>query len=333
RFILEDLKPRVAGATIVSWLPRRLYLQASSPAEILHRMNTSHRGMVYNIVLVPPAEASRIFTTGPAFPCRSWVRIKSGEYRKDLAYVFTCDDDTVDVLVVPRARPYDIPGEDNTRALFDWQTAYDAGLELPAIENSRDILAFKCNGCSYFVGLLRMSFLKDDLEHVLLPHPEEFVMFTDAGIDKSLMEETGRLFSSQYWIEGDSIQSYSPELYGQKATIVAVDHRQQSVSLCLDDRIYDCPIVQQRRDFSAGDHVRVVAGPDHGFEGIVTQTFQDLLVLASATDLSGREVSANDFIVILKSEHSLGSCWFSLRGNVVPRSSMDNTRFGAPPLL
>lgn len=282
----------MSRALIIPWLPRRLYVEASSPLEIQRAINPSHRDVVHDIILVPPEEASQIFSGSPSLPCRSWVRIRRGKYRKDLGYVLTCNDDMADVLVAPRERPYDSPEEksQNIRALFNWHTAHAAGLTLTAIGNSRDITAFECNGISFFAGLLRLSVMKDELERVLIPHMDEMFLHLQSGIDPELVEESCVLFSSQFWREGDTVRSSSSELRGERAAVVAVNLDQRSVSLLWDNQMYHCPLLEQRRVFTLGDHVRVIAGPDRGYVGTVITILQDELVLSLSTDLS-REVS------------------------------------------
>ncbi|KAH0825889.1 hypothetical protein J3R83DRAFT_7696 [Lanmaoa asiatica] len=297
RYILECLQPRLPGALISPWLPRRLYLQACSPSEILRAMSPSHRDAVREITVVPPEEGARIFSTEPSIPSRCWVRIRKGKYKDDLGYVLSCGGDRVLVLVAPRERPYDPPqGPRNTRALFDWKTAYDAGLQLSVIENSRKITAFQHNNATYFAGLLRLSLISKDLERVLMPHPEQFLLHAQSGIDPHLVEESHVLFSAQFWIEGDVVRSSSPELLDQKATIAAVDLAKRTVTLILDGQIHHCPLLEQRRVFSLGNQLRITVGPNRSYVGMVVSILGDQLVLCSSTDLS-REVHISHYYV------------------------------------
>ncbi|KAG9308195.1 hypothetical protein JVU11DRAFT_12290 [Chiua virens] len=309
RFILEDLKPRVSGALIIPWLPRRVYIRASCPLEIRRALNPSHRILVGDITLVPPSEANQIFSAGVTLPRRSWVQIRRGAYKSDLGYVLNCNGDTADVLVVPRKRPYDLCEEksQNTRALFDWQTAHEVGLQLIAIENSKGVTAFQCQDISYFAGLLRLSLMTNELERVAIPHPEEFLLHAQAGIDPSLVEESSVLFSSQFWVEGDVVRSSSPELLGQRATVVSVDVEKWSISLLLDNETYHCALLEQRRLFSLGDHVRIVVGPHRGFVGMVTTVLEDEVVLSSATDLSREVQISNFYLETFRPDHQWSS--------------------------
>ena len=196
-----------------------------------------------------------------------------------------------DVLVVPCERPYESPEEksQSLRALFTWHTAYDAGLTLTMIANSRDITAFECNGASYFAGLLRLSLARDQLEWVFIPHADEMFLHYQSGIDPELAEDSRVLFSSQFWREGDIVRSLSSELLAERSAIIAVDIDQRSMSLLQDNQIYHCPLLEQRRVFTPGDHLRVIAGSNCGFVGMVITVIQGGLVLSSSTDLS-REV-------------------------------------------
>ena len=229
------------------------------------------------------------------------------------------DNDTADVLVVPWERPYDSPKEksQNTRVLLDWQSAYEAGLTLTAIVNSRDITAFECNGASYFTGLLRLLLVKDQLEWALIPHMDEMFLHYQSGIDLELVEDSCVLFSSQFWREGDIVQSSSSELLSERAAIIAVDIDQQSVSLLQDNQIYHLPLLEQHRVFTPRDHLGVISGPDHGFVGMVITVLQGGLILSSSTDLSC-EVSAGYCFTIYICQISSGQGWAILRGNLPP---------------
>lgn len=296
-------------------------MQASCPSEIIRAMNPSYRDAVRGIILVPPADASQIFASEQNFPLRSWVRIRKGKYKNDLGYVLSCDKGTFAVLVAPRERPYDPPEQPrNIRGLFHWQIAHDAGLDLSAIANSKDITAFQYNDHSYFTGLLRLSLTSDGFERAAVPHPDEIFLHAQAGIDPSLVEESYVLFSAQFWREGDVVRSSSLELLNQRATITAVDLDKRSVTLILDDRTYDCPLLEQRRVFSTGDHLRITVGPDRGFVGIVTTLMEKELVLCSSADLSG-EVSTI-FFRFLITYIPLGPGVDFLRGDLSARSSL-----------
>ncbi|KAF8131369.1 hypothetical protein EV363DRAFT_1165509, partial [Boletus edulis] len=287
RYVFEVLQPLLPGALICPWLPQRLYLRASCPSEILGAISPSHRALVQDIILVPPVEAARIFAMKPTLPCRCWVRIKRGKYKNDLGYVLSCEGDMVSVLVAPQERLYDtLGGTPNNRALFDWHTAHDAGLELIPIANSWDITAFQYKDTSYFVGLLRLLLMTEGLERVPMPHPDQILLHAQAGIDPSLVEESYLLFSALFWIEGDVVRSSSPKLLHQRATVAAVDLDKRSVTLISDDREYACSLLEQCRVFSLGDQLRITAGPNHGYVGMVVSVLENELILWSSADLS-----------------------------------------------
>ena len=108
---------------------------------------------------------------------------------------------------------------------------------------------------SYFASLLCLSLMRDSLNCMLIPHLDELLLYARARMDPFLAEESLVLFSSQFWVEGDIVCSSSTELLDQKATIVAVDLDQQSVTLLLDDQTYHCPLLEQHHVFYLGDHL------------------------------------------------------------------------------
>ncbi|KAG6373727.1 hypothetical protein JVT61DRAFT_5864 [Boletus reticuloceps] len=165
-------------------------------------------------------------------------------------------------------------------------TTAPAGLDLTVIVNSMEITAFQRGNFSYSAGLLRLPLKLEHLEWVVLPDMEELFFFHQAGVDPSLVEESHVLFSSQFWIKGDAVRSSSPQILGKIARVMSVQFDQQTVLLLLDDQMHDCSILEQRRVFSSGDHVRVIAGANRGFVGAVIGVLEANVVLTSSTDLT-----------------------------------------------
>ena len=91
----------------------KLYIEAVSPADIRRHVPPSHQQAIRDIVHLPDDQYAAYISGAASIPLNSWVRVKWGWYRNDIAYVLCEDDTSVDVLIVPRERPYnEIEGED-----------------------------------------------------------------------------------------------------------------------------------------------------------------------------------------------------------------------------
>ncbi|KAH0825782.1 hypothetical protein J3R83DRAFT_8804, partial [Lanmaoa asiatica] len=78
-----------------------------------------------------------------------------------------------------------------------------------------------------------------------------------------------------------TVRSSSPELFDQRATVAFVNLDKQFVSLILDDKTYECCLLEQCRIFSQGDHLWVTVGPHRGCVGMVMNVLEEELVLCS----------------------------------------------------
>ncbi|KAF9233647.1 hypothetical protein BU15DRAFT_66401 [Melanogaster broomeanus] len=225
----------------VSRIPNKIYVEALSPHHINQHLPASHKTTIRDIILLPDKEYG-------SFHC-SWVRIKRGLYCNDIGYVLSGDKSSLELLVVPRQRPYDKIDRDNVpevraqqqreRKLFDTNAAKDAG---PS-----------------------HSFPRDSLEVVAIPHPDQISALVEAKVNPDLVHRSHLLFSSQFWKEGDLVRPDIGAFAGQRATILAVDLAKRSVTIHLADRNiatgdYDVPVLDLRRMFRNGDVVKVIAG-------------------------------------------------------------------------
>ena len=89
-FALEYLMSKGFEAMTLPWLPRRLYVSASSPLEVRQNLPPSHRQGPKAITLLPPEEGTSLttFKARKALPTQSWIRIKkSALYKGDLGYM------------------------------------------------------------------------------------------------------------------------------------------------------------------------------------------------------------------------------------------------------
>ena len=119
------------------------------------------------------------------------------------------DGDTVNILVAPQECPYD---NDRRQILFDVGAAQQAGCAV-TVEQLADLHTgiVTCHGCIYHQGLLHQSFLKQMLEVVELPHPDDLAFHALAGIDLPLIHQAILMFLVQLWQKGDLVRVVAGE--------------------------------------------------------------------------------------------------------------------------
>ena len=141
-----------------------------------------------------------------------------------------------------------------------------------------------CDGLIYHKGLLRCSLSKKTLEVVELPHPDDLVLHSLAGIDPPLIHQTIKMFSAQFWQQGDLICITEGELFNMSATILSVDFQNKSATVVIDSNgtlpvQHSCPISSLQCTYRRGDSVKVFAGSDRGTEGCVVDHSGENIIL------------------------------------------------------
>ncbi|KIM67506.1 hypothetical protein SCLCIDRAFT_21036 [Scleroderma citrinum Foug A] len=145
-------------------------------------------------------------------------------------------------------------------------------------------LVMSCNGLIYHKGLLQCSLLKKTLEVVELPHPDDLVLHSLAGIDPPLIRQTIKMFLAQFWQQGDLVCITEGELFNTSATILSVDFQNKSATVVIDSNgtlpvQHSCPISSLQRTYRRGDSVKVFAGSDRGTEGCVVDHSGENVIL------------------------------------------------------
>ncbi|KAI6106407.1 hypothetical protein EDD16DRAFT_1523966 [Pisolithus croceorrhizus] len=219
-------------------------------------------------------------------PICSWVRILTGVFRNDIAYVLSVDDSFVKTLIVPRKLPYH---PDNTpvdgRSLFDVGLAREYGLEVTVDTNHQGHPVAYCQGEGYYSSFSRIHFCKNRVKVSLLS-PDEVAWFAAASIDPSLVNHTMTRFSAQWWQVGDTSRICSGEFTSKLARIVAMDPQSESVTvLVLTDSASDdvgaleISIHDFKLEFPIGASIKVITGVNCGFQGMVISRTNDMFLL------------------------------------------------------
>ena len=281
------------GVISIPWLPRRLYVAGSNPAEVRNNIPPSHRYALKDIVLLPPEEGSSlaIFKTRQTLPIHTWVCIKRGLYKGDIGYVEQSDIAEAVVVVAPHKRPYDLPEQSGEKDLFCSELATLAGLPLVPISSAVGVDdGFTCGSQDFVSGLLRLSLPIGSLTLVELPHPNNLAFHMVANFERSFVEEMIQLFSVQFWREHDTVEIRGGDLRGARGSLVDIEWNRRSASLILHTlevqepgnnkaNIIHCSIQELCRVFSGGDAVKVIAGPYRGYTGHVIASYDSKVIL------------------------------------------------------
>ena len=164
QFVYEYMKSKGVDVISVPWLPRRLYVTASSPPEVCNNLPVSHRPVTKEIILLLPEEAPSLatFMARQTLPARIWVCIKKGLYKGDIGFVERSDASEAVVVVAPHTRPYDFPEQKGEKVLFSSELATLAGLPLVPCNDP----AYRLTFSPYLVILSRRSSYRQRLSYL-----------------------------------------------------------------------------------------------------------------------------------------------------------------------
>lgn len=280
----EYLKSNRIDVRSLPWFPRRLYVAGSNPAELRNYLPLSHRYATREVTSLPPTEVSSLFAykAKQTLPTRTWVRIKHGLYKGDIGFVEESNETNAILAVAPRERPYDLPQQAGEKSLFSNELAIIAGLNLEPISSLDGVdIGFTCDGNQFIRGLLRLTVPTHSVTLVKLPHPDDIAFYMITNFERPFVEETVHLFSAQFWRELDPVEIHRGDLSGSRGPLVDVEWHKRIASVLLhtveiqerdsnyNDNIVYCAIPELRRIFTAGQAVRVMAGP-YPYDGTVT---------------------------------------------------------------
>ena len=239
---------------------------------------------------MPAEDVVALYLPHKDFAFSFWVWIICGLYKNDVGYMLLCNEDKVEILLVPRECPYD--NNHGRRLLFDIEAACRAGC---SVEGTLDTGAVTCGRLIYQQGLLHQSFVKQILEVVEVPHPDDLAFHHLASINPPLIQQTVALFSVQLWQEGDLVCILQGEFINTCGSVLAVDMQNKTATIKIDaeDGLkgqYYFSISHLQRMHRRGDSVKVFVGPDKGAEGFVV-ALGDNLTIAVHPDGEDIEVS------------------------------------------
>ncbi|KAI6001471.1 hypothetical protein EDD15DRAFT_2361889 [Pisolithus albus] len=306
KFVLEHLKRENMPCRTFPLLPKRIFVEARHLLEVQIRLPPSHNTLVKNIVLIL-AEEMRSITQRHDIPVRSWVCNLSGPFKNDISYVLSTDADSVEMLAVPWEVPYYSTPQGLYRGctLFDVDLARAHGLEVTVSTDEEGRLVACCEGREYYCGCTRFFSRKNAIKAVNVPSPDEIAWFALASIDPPLVDRTMTSFSARWWQNGDTGRIRSGEYAGSLARVVMMDSQCESVTVRVlipgssDDVVRDLEISIHdfRLEFLPGTSVKVIAGMNRGFEGLVIGRVEDMVVLQGSDEQASHRLAK--WIVLL----------------------------------
>ncbi|KAI5982199.1 hypothetical protein EDD15DRAFT_2203144 [Pisolithus albus] len=300
KFVLEHLKRENLPCRTFPLLPKRIFVEARHLLEVQICLPPSHNTLIKNIILIP-AEEMRSITQRHDIPVRSWVRNLSSPFKNDISYILSTDADSVEMLAVPREVPYYSTPQGLYRGctLFDVDLARAHGLEVTVSTDEEGHLVTCCEGREYYCGCTRFFSRKNAIKAVNVPSPDEIAWFALASIDPPLVDRTMTSFSARWWQNGDTGRIRSGEYAGSLARVVMMDSQCESVTIRVlipgssDDVVRDLEISIHdfRLEFLPGTSVKVIAGMNRGFEGVVIGRVEDMVVLQGSDEQASHRLA------------------------------------------
>ncbi|KIK12195.1 hypothetical protein PISMIDRAFT_18915 [Pisolithus microcarpus 441] len=273
-FVHQYMQSRGVDVTSLPWLPRRLYVAGTCPAEIQNYLPPSHRFVTKEITLLPPIEATSLtdFKTQQTLPVRTWVRINKGIYKGDVGFVERSDRTHVVLVVAPREHPYDMPEQSGKKSLFSSELAALAGLRMEPIVSPAGVeIGFTCGDHDFIHGLLRLT------------APTSSVTL--------------------FWREFDAVEIRGGQLRGSTGTLIDVEWHKRTATVLLHsaegregdlggkENTIHSSIQDLRRVFSTGQTVRIIAGPYRGYVGHIVAACSGTVSLQYDGQATNVEVS------------------------------------------
>ena len=282
------MSPPVRSAIARNCHPGRIFVEAASfnaANAVTRQFDTLNKSEVR----VLPREEAHLcllgkfrFTPSP----ESWIRIRKGRYRGDIAYIRHVDSRTlhIDVIVVPRINygpgPKQKLGNRPQQQLLD---AQDVQTKLGPGKIT------KLNGRWHFHGEVYTGcgyFLLYDVDTAFyspkpcFPTAAELNAFRECKeIPTHVFLATATQIASHTLRPGDRILIMAGDCIGLSGEICTITEDEAEVYLPDQNLLYSLPLRDVQRNFKSGDNVEVVAGIHKGLKGFVMTCVDHVLSL------------------------------------------------------
>jgi transcription elongation factor SPT5 len=282
-------------------------------AEKLAAVDVAIKGMpdIYgnNKVLVPVEEFPDLLRPSKSTEIKlspgSYVRIKRGKYKGDLAMVDALEENGLEVTlqIVPRIDYKGAELDDNgkrRRATSKFRPLQRLFSKKDALEfDPHSLIArssnnFNFRGEEYIDGFLFKLFKLQHLEtQIVQPTLEEISKFNTGdsedldltSIAQSLKQSNAVVFNG-----GDSVQVLNGEQQGLQGDVISANNEVATVRpKDLPGTTLEFPLSNLRKIFTEGDHISVLKGKHAGHTGIVVSVNEDHVTFIS--DQSHKDVT------------------------------------------
>ena len=257
-----------------------IYVEAYLKMHVILAIKGMHMLNENRVNLVPIDEMVDVFSMDKAKKIQlkkgTFVRIRSGDYKGDIAQIVSVEEHRGRALirVVPRLEK---TGNKKIRApgkLFNHDDYRDA-------ENKRDsseqgVFYYCWNGMQFYAGFLHkyMSLRSLQVTNVN-PSLAEFQIFQSSQNDEN--EESAPIVQGRkvQFIQGDKVRVTKGDVKGLTGTV----HTSSDGVICiipqveeLCDQKFEFPVDELCKFFEVGDHVKVIAGRYIGITGMIIST-------------------------------------------------------------
>jgi transcription elongation factor len=303
---VSSQQPKILSAFTRPSLPGKIYVEAKSERDVCEACRAQTNIFIRDIVRVPIEEAVSLLTLSVSFfnpQVGSWVRIASGLYRGDLAYVLAVKSHiSAKVALVPRLQL-----ERKKRKAAAWKNRPPKRLfDQDGIANAYGPDSVeKCNQCWKFQkeiyknGLLEKQFILEDfVQELAIPTVAELLEFqASGGVRLNDLSGAFNQISNSSLRPGDRVEvtwgrwaGVIGEVHAVSAAIIQVLPSGMGAS----ENVIDVPAVHITRHFRPGDFVKVRSGREIGKTGWVVSCNNSVVTFHEP---SSTEVNSFLFII------------------------------------
>jgi len=312
----SDQALQIKSAIAVEGLKQYIYIEAYKQSHIKHAIEgvSALRLGYYKQTMVPLKEMTdvlRVFKDIVQVKTKSWVRIKRGLYKEDVAqvdYVNTARNQ-ITLKVIPRIdyttprgimRPMsDLPDKRKRKRrpiqkMFDKETLQGIGGD---ISQDGDFYVFENN--RYRSGFLyktwAMSAIITEGVKPTLSELEKFEISVDDA-DLELGRSVAKDEITHSFVPGDMVRVADGELINLLGKILSVDGNTITIQPKHEDLKdpLEFTAAELQKYFKVGDHAKVIAGKYEGDTGLIVRVEENVIVLFSDLTFHEMKVKPDD---------------------------------------
>jgi transcription elongation factor SPT5 len=277
---LEGENLEIFSAFASSHVKDYIYVEAFLKMNVISAIRGMHMLNENRVNLVPIDEMVDVFSMDKAKKISlkkgTFVRIRSGDYKGDLAQIVSVEEHRGRALirVVPRLEKTGNKKIRGPSKLFNHDDYKDA--EKKRDSSEQGVFYYCWNGLQFYSGFLHkyMSLRSLQVANVN-PSLAEVQIFQTSQNDEN--EETIQFVQGRkiQFIQGDKVKVTKGDVKGLTGTV----HTSSDGVICiiphveeLCDQRYEFPVDELCKFFEIGDHIKVIAGRYQGITGMLVST-------------------------------------------------------------